>query len=239
MAKNVYFVFLIAGIACVVWFLYERVKKVSIKATFLKAFASALFVCTACAATAVSIGSKHFTFDLFVIPGLVFGLLGDIWLDLKWDYPKDNDPFTFAGFGAFMLGHIIYITGLFVNYADFSKLVYIIVPFVLSVAIAAGVLLLAKPMKLHYGKFAVITGFYAFVLAFMTLLSGSLALMNGLKVTTLNVMFIGGVFFLISDLILSETYFGKGKNSPIEVISNHTTYYLAQFLIGSSLLFVQ
>ncbi len=56
---------------------------------------------------------------------------------------------------------------------------------------------------------------------------------------TLNFMFAGGIFFLISDLILSGTYFGEGKNRPVDIIINHVTYYIAQFLIASSLLFLK
>ena len=51
-------------------------------------------------------------------------------------------------------------------------------------------------------------------------------------------MFIGGVFFAISDLILSGTYFSTGKDRPVDVITNHATYYIAQFIIASSILFI-
>ena len=47
-----------------------------------------------------------------------------------------------------------------------------------------------------------------------------------------------GVFFIISDLILSGTYFGEGKNRPVDIITNHATYYLAQFIIASAILFI-
>ena len=98
--------------------------------------------------------------------------------------------------------------------------------------------LLEKPMKMVYGKFKAITAIYGFVLAFMTFLSASLAIMNKFENMTLNFMFAGGVFFLISDLILSGTYFGEGKRRPVDVITNHTTYYAAQFLIAASLMFI-
>ena len=51
-------------------------------------------------------------------------------------------------------------------------------------------------------------------------------------------IFIGGVLFVISDLILSGTYFGVGKNRPVDIITNHVSYYLAQFVIASSILFM-
>ena len=51
-------------------------------------------------------------------------------------------------------------------------------------------------------------------------------------------LFIGGVFFAISDLILSGTYFGVGKERPIDLTLNYITYYTAQFLIASALVFL-
>ena len=38
------------------------------------------------------------------------------------------------------------------------------------------------------------------------------------------------------DLILSGTYFGEGKNRPVDIVTNHVTYYIAQFVIAGSLL---
>lgn len=233
-----YFVVLALGIIATVAFLVIRVKEGGVKAALIKALASTLFVGTGCAAAAKVLGSDNFSFALFVIMGLVLGLMGDIWLDLKWVYPKDNDIFTFAGFGAFMIGHFLFIAGLFMNYADFSQPLYIVIPAVLALVLAIGVIVLEKPMKMVYGKFKAITGVYGFVLSFMTFLSGSLALMNDFKVMTLNFMFAGGVFFLLSDLILSGTYFGEGKRRPVDIITNHVSYYAAQFVIASAILFV-
>lgn len=233
-----FYILLVLGVICCAVFNYKRAKEGGVKALMIKAFTSALFVSCAAAAAAVNIGSSKLIFALFVIPGLVFGLMGDIWLDLKWIYPKDNDIFTFAGFGTFLVGHLIYISGLIICYADFSKILYIIIPIVLAVVMAAIVILLEKPLKLNYGKFKPISTVYAFILISMTLLSGSLALMNGFKNLTLDFMFVGGVFFLISDLILSGTYFGEGKNRPVDIVTNHVTYYIAQFLIASSLMFI-
>lgn len=229
---------LVLGIAATIAFLVVRVKEGGVRALFLKALSSSLFVIVSVTAAAAVIGKELFSFALFVCVGLVFGLMGDIWLDLKWVYPKDGDRFTFAGFGAFMIGHLFFLAGLVSTYGDAEKPLYMLLPFVIAVVIAVGIIVLEKPMKMVYGKFKSITACYACILSFMTLLSGGLALMNGFKVMTLNMMFAGGVFFLISDLILSGTYFGEGKNRPVDVITNHTTYYIAQFVIAMSILFI-
>lgn len=234
----IYFILLILGIIFCVIFNIIRVKEGGIKALLLKTLTSSLFVCCAAAATVRDLNSDNLIFALFVIVGLVFGLLGDIWLDLKWIYSKDNDVFTFSGFACFLIGHLVYITGLFTTYVDYSKPMYIIVPIAVAAVLALGMILLEKPMKLNYGKFRVIVGVYSFILVFMAFLSGSLSLMYGFECKTLVMMCIGGVFFLISDFILSGTYFGTGKRRPLDVVTNHATYYIAQFLIAGSLLFI-
>ncbi len=233
-----YAILLVLDIVSLIVFLNFRVKEGGLKACMLKGFTSIVFVALGAAAAGTSVGQENFVLSLFVLVGLVAGLMGDVWLDLKWIYPKDNDTFTFAGFGAFMLGHLVYIAGLLVLYADFSKPLYIILPIIIAVLVAVGMVVLEKPLKMVYGKFKVITAVYSGILTYMTFLSGALALMNGFKVMTLNFMFAGGIFFMISDLILSGTYFGEGKNRPVDIITNHVTYYVAQMLIASSLLFI-
>ena len=233
-----YFIALALGIVATIAFLVKRVKEGGVKAAMLKAFASTLFIVTGVAAAATVIGADKFSFSLFVVMGLVMGLMGDIWLDLKWVYPEANDTYTFAGFGSFMIGHFFYLAGLFIHYADFTKPLYIVVPAIIALLLGGGVVILEKPMKMVYGKFKAITGVYGFVLGFMTFLSGSLALMHNFKEMTLNFMFVGGVLFLLSDLILSGTYFGEGKRRPVDIVTNHVSYYAAQFVIASAILFI-
>ena len=236
------FTFLGIGLLFLAWFCYERVKGVSVKATIIKALTSAYFMIVAVSAFIEARPEKMAQFGLFVIIGLLFGLFGDIWLDLKYVYPDDNDIYTFAGFFTFLFQHVLVIAGLMMNYADWKSgkgIAFAIVPVVLGLAAGAlNVLFLEKPMKLNYGKFKAISGGYGGILIANTLLSGSLAIYYGWQNMTLNLLFIGLVFFLISDLILSGTYFGEGKNRPVDVVTNHVTYYVGQFLIALSLLYL-
>ena len=236
----IYYLSLALGLIGLAIFLRLRVEASTAKAAMAKSFVSAMFISAGVSAflNSQALGQSIGWFGFFVIIGLLFGLFGDIWLDLKFVYRDDEDTHTFAGFLAFAAGHILFIYGLIRYFGDSSKLLYIILPIVLGIALGCATVLGAKLMKLEYGKYKAISMFYASILITMTLLSGSLALMNSFKVMTLNLMFAGGVFFLISDLILSGTYFGEGKNRPVDIITNHVTYYIAQYLIASSLLFL-
>lgn len=236
----IYYLSLALGLIGLAIFLRLRVKASTAKAAMAKSFVSAMFVSAGVSAflNSSALAQPIGWFGFFVIIGLLFGLFGDIWLDLKFVYRDDENTHTFAGFLAFAAGHILFIYGIIRYFGDASKLLYIILPIVLGIILGCTTVLGAKLMKLEYGKYKAISMFYASILITMTLLSGSLALMNSFKVMTLNFMFVGGVFFLISDLILSGTYFGKGKDRPVDIITNHVTYYIAQYLIASSLLFL-
>ena len=67
-------------------------------------------------------------------------------------------------------------------------------------------------------------------------MSISFAIMYKFNNWTLNLIAIGGILFASSDLILSGTYFGEGKERPIDITINSVLYYFAQFAIAFSLL---
>lgn len=223
--------------AAVVLALYirEKIISYSIKAVLIKSVVSALFI-------AVAVWgwykSSHGILGVFIILGLTFGLLGDIWLDFKYVFRTHADQFTYAGFAAFGIGHILYITGLLTQYMSGTKLPYVILPILLGTVLSLGNAVLEKPMKLNYGKMRGTVIGYGILLFSTVLLSGSLALANNWQVRTLNYFFAGAVLFALSDLVLSGTYFGVGKERPVDIISNYVLYYSGQFLIAYSLLYL-
>jgi uncharacterized membrane protein YhhN len=168
----------------------------------------------------------------------VFGLLGDYWLDMKDMYPQHRDTYVFAGFCSFLAGHLFFIAGLYKTYAAYGSGIgwrYQLVVPAAGLAFAALVLATEKPMKLAYGKFKGITAAYSGVfgasvaMAFCCWYSGGRAAQPF-------VMFLGLAVFLLSDLVLSGTYFGKGKARPVDYILNYPFYYGVQFAISLSLL---
>ena len=229
---------LCAGAAALVWYIWEKVLSCSLKAAFIKSLVSALFIAVGIYGAFRSSDAGRAIMSPFVLFGLVCGLLGDVWLDLKYVFPEKDEPLTYAGFLAFGVGHVAYIAGMLFAYYPAGKPMYVLVPLLLAVLMSIGNAVLEKPMGLCFGKMKPTVLAYGVLLFATVALSGSLALCYGWKERTLNLFFIGAVLFALSDLVLSGTYFGKGKDRPIDIILNYISYYPAQFLIALSLLFL-
>ena len=232
---------LLLACGAVLLFVYirEKIKAYSVRAVLLKSVVSMLFIMVGIYGVwlSASKGSASLLCP-FVVLGLLCGLLGDIWLDLKYVFPEKDEPFTYAGFCVFGVGHILYIIGMLLTCYPSGKPMTLIVPVLLALVLSIGNAVLEKPMKLNYGKFKPVVIAYGVILFAMVLISGRLALHYGWAKTPLNLIFIGGVSFAISDLILSGTYFGVGRERPIDLALNYITYYAGQFLIASALVFI-
>ena len=225
---------LAAGIAAVVVFLVLRVKYGGLKGLYSKAIASFFFLLTALSAAAVNPG--HEVYAGLIVFGLVLGLSGDIWLDLKWIYEKDMEKFLNAGFIAFMIGHVFYIGAIYKFAGNWSVLTAVL-PIIISVVVAIGnVIVSEKLLKLKFGKFRTIVGVYTF---FMTFAVSAVAMLNNSFAKQWVLTAVGGILFILSDAVLSNMYFKEGGNTKPNVVINHTLYYAAQFIIASSVLFIK
>ena len=235
MALSLAIICITAGAMALVGYIYQKIKNYNLKATLLKAIVSFFFIALAC----VGLYNKGFhTLSIFVTLGLVCGLIGDIWLALKHVYKEADDLFTFAGFVAFAIGHLLYISGMFIEYYQDQNVLFIILPIVVGIIMGAGVPVIGKVMSLKLGKFMVISIIYGAFLFSMMAVGLSLCIMTSWQSTTLIMLFIGGVLFSISDLILSRSYFGHNKSNPVDLIGNSLTYYGAQYLIAFALYFL-
>lgn len=241
------FILLGIGIVLLCLFLIDKCHKYSVRATFIKTLVSVCFIGVGICSWFYSSKISMNIFGVFVIMGLIFGLLGDMLLDYKYVFKEEDRIFTKLGFLVFGIGHLLYITGMILSfynmndklifmYVDKLRPIYIWMPFICAIIFVLAVILLEKPMKNNYGKMKPVVLAYSYILALMLSMAGSLAIMYKFNNWTLNFMFIGGILFVISDLILSGTYFSEGKERPVDIITNTVTYYAAQFFIAFSLL---
>ena len=229
-----YWALLVIGILAIVVFLVLRVKRGGIAALYAKAVASLCFIATAVAAT--NENRSFLGFGSFMTIGLVCGLLGDVWLDLKWIYLQDKDSYLYSGFIFFLLGHICFITAVF-NASPYTPLSAVIAA-AAALVIAVIAILLEKPLKMRYGKFKWIVFLYSLTLSMTMTMAMVTAVITHFQ-TMWVVMSVGGLLFLLSDLLLSGMYFGEGKNTKFNVVLNHSLYYAAQFIMAATVLFAK
>ena len=216
------------GAVFLVLFIAKCKNERSVGGVFLKNAVSIFFILTA--AVGLIQNKTRVEYGVLILVGLAFGMLGDIYLDQKWVYPSDMKKYLYAGFVSFGIGHLFYIPAM-VRAAGI-ELKWLLIPAAAGLVVAVGNLLLEKPMKQNFGEYKAIVTVYGFILAFMAATAVTCAVLTGEK--TFFVFAAGGVFFLLSDLILSPMYFGEGKNTPMNFILNHVTYYLGQYLIAFS-----
>ena len=218
-----------------VWFLIEKIKAYSIKAVCIKAFTSLLFI----ALGIYGLCNTHLKFlGIFIVIGLVCGLVGDILLDLKYVYREKDYAFTLGGFIAFGVGHIFYILGMILEFYHDQSVLYVIIPVGIGMLIALGTILTEKILKTNYGRLKMPAFGYAITLFSMVAVAFSMWMMSDFANQGLLLVFIGGILFAVSDLILNMTYFSEGHEKPFDIISNSITYYAAQFIIALAILFL-
>ncbi len=227
--------FIVLGVITLVFYLLEKCKSYSLRGVLIKTVVSLFFIATALLG-AFQNGSH--VLNPFILSGLLMGLLGDIWLDLKYVYPKDDILYTYSGFIVFGIGHILFVTGMILEFFNDGNWLLFLIPIGGAIAFSIANLFLAKPMKLKFDNMKWIVTIYAFLLALNPLTSLILCIHTNWNVTGLIMLFAGGLLFAISDLVLSKTYFGEGHEKPLDFVLNYITYYGAQYLIAFSLMFI-
>ena len=228
-------ILIVLGAIALVFYLLEKCKRYSLKGVLIKTVVSLLFIAVALAG---AIQNQNHILNNFIIAGLIMGLLGDIFLDLKYVYPNDDKIYTYAGFIVFAIGHILFITGMMLQFFKGGNWFYFLIP-VLGAALFVIInLLTEKPMGLAFKDLKIIVCIYAFILALNPLTSLMLCIYTGWSSPSLIMLLAGGISFAVSDLVLSKTYFGEGHEKPLDFILNYITYYGAQFIIAFSLLFI-
>lgn len=170
--------------------------------------------------------------SVFVVMGLISGLVGDIILDLKYVYKQENDIYLNYGMFAFAVGHLFYFVGtVLYSYETINLLLPILISIASAVVLTTVIILVGKKMGLDFGQFLWQSIGYSFLLTFMTVFTIYLSCIS----LNFIVIAVGMVLFLISDIILSMQYFGGKTEDKFLTIINHATYYSAQILIATFL----
>ena len=227
-----YYFTLAAGLIVSVMFLFSRAKGASIKNLFFKTASSLCYLLTA--VFAFNANPNHPFFGTFIIMGGVLGLAGDIALDLKCIYTKDANEYLRAGFIFFLIGHIFYSSAII--WHNQFKWWWILLCAAISVVIGTATVFSANMMKVHYGKYRKIVLCYSVFLTLTTVTSIFAAFIT--HSPAMIIFAVGAVLFLLSDVVLNFTYFGRGWNKPIHIFVNHFLYYAGQYLIAASIIFI-
>ncbi len=231
----IFWIVLAICLAVTVFFTIRRTVKVNYTDLAVKVATSSLFVATGVAAV-TSNPEVNLTYALMVILGGVFGILGDVFIELKWIQKENSDTFLSFGFVTFMIQHVLLVAAVFVRYP--MTWVNALVSFTAPVAVLLFSSLAVKITKMDMGKFKVIANSYG-ALASMTFSVGFMTMNTyGMELSQI-LFFVGGVLFFVSDLVLSQIFFTEKGCTRLFVVLNHITYYGAQILIASSLFFAK
>ncbi|HCJ01832.1 MAG TPA: hypothetical protein DHV31_02950 [Clostridiales bacterium] len=234
------YILLALGAISLTFFLLFRTKEGGIIPAALKTLTSLLFVATAVSGLIYNhiitcTSTSKLLFGGLVILGLVCGLIGDLTLDLKVTYQtlniRHSDLYTFFGMIAFAIGHIFFITAVALFF-DFSAWTILIAAGVTAAIFAISIFLL----KMKFGKFLIPAVAYTFLLTLFFAGTIAAGIITGFSVALI-LLAIGSALFLLSDMVLSMTYFNANE-SRILIVINHVLYYAAQFLIALSIYYI-
>ena len=217
-----------------VLFIFARTLKGGNLGLVLKTFASFAFVATSIVGLVLSesTGNTKIAMGLISI-GLLLGMIGDIILDLKVIYEGNDKWYLNTGMLSFGLGHCAYFAAFTLIALNGGIETGINLPMAILTGVGSAVVLTAltmfasKPLKLNFGKFLWQTVGYSFILNFMVVFSLVLAIMGGGSW----LVFVGLLLFLLSDLVLSNQYFGGQLHNKVFIAVNHALYYAAQIII--------
>lgn len=190
-------------------------------ATVAKGAASLFFVALALYGACLCAPGAY---QWLIVAGGFFGLVGDVFLNLRGVLKTQQDTVFLTGIGAFFLGHVAYIIALG---GRAPRALLLALPIAVLLFVPFYLLhkkLLDVPKNIHL--FGVL---YIFMVIFMFSLALSVLIFLPGEVST--VFAVGALLFMTSDLILCYNIFGRKRIAllaPLLLV----LYYLGQMLIS-------
>lgn len=184
----------------------------------------------AAAACFVAVGVIGYTtkctdsFGQKLMIGLIFGMVGDILLNLRFVVGEEKGQKVFLlGIVAFLVGHILYLAAL-IPLTDHTG-VCVLIGAVLAAALLTYIFK-TMDVKLAFKIFGV---FYLGAVIIMTVIAADVAMVVQ-NVRSIEYA-IGAVLFMVSDIVLIfNTFSGKTRFSMR--ITNLSLYYIGQMMIA-------
>ncbi len=244
MLNFLYVALIIVFVICVITNIVMRIKKGGTTALFIKMASSMTFVLLSI--TAVSINPENYKFGVFLVIGAVFGMIGDIFLDLQSIHKEQSTAYFLVGMATFTIGHIFYIVGILSSYLEFIGWQIALAVFS-ATAVTVLVRFLSLKMGFDFGKLSGLTLVYSIIT--MLTVTFSLNAMNAFGTLPMAAgepmpeimprfvtMFAGTTLFAVSDLVLSIVYFKDGGYRKSNIALNYALYYTSQFILSLSIL---
>ncbi len=255
-----------------IWFMLVRIEGYSKLDVILKTCATACIIGIAILAN-IFRGSVYDgngitgerLFRWLIVIGLIFGMLGDLWLGQAHILTGKKERCMRLGILCFGIDHICNILAILqISYLVEKK--YLIIPILAAVAFALITGFGGRRLGLHFGRYTGQVSLYVGLLSLDSMLAWGLwrgmsvyikaaeaayneafaatGVYDPAMLPTLGYVIMpvatalaaGGLAFFVSDMTLAPMYFGRAGNKPHYVIVNHVSYYLAQQLMAFSLL---
>lgn len=205
-------------------FLKSMYDKKPVRAVILKSLASLSFILAGVFAWQYKGVSLYQTIIIFA---LCFGLLGDVLLGLRYVFKKQEMHLFVIGATAFGFEHF-----LFIGYFLIKTNVNLFIALLLFAIFTAAAVYVFLKKKLGGGMLKI--GIYAYIItvAFMAAITVA-NMITGFSLKTA-LFALGGVFFLVSDIILCVYNFSDDKRFKLSIIL-HFLYFTAQSVIALSI----
>lgn len=205
-------------------FILQEKNKKYVAADILKGLASLMFVLIGVIGYSAI---KPSDFGCKLLAGLIFGMIGDIVMNLRFVLPGDAGQKAFlGGILAFLIGHVLYLLALI------PISIHIVPSIIIGVILAAGLLTyIFKTMEVKTA-FKIFGIVYLGAIIIMTVMAIDIAIFSPAKRSIIYA--IGAVLFTASDIVLIFNTF-SGKTVFSKRVLNLSLYYVGQLLIAGCL----